>query len=62
MSLSLFQLCFGIMIKENLVKQDELKSIPFHKSDIFEIIFPESKGLKIKEFKINTVGNKVFMP
>lgn len=62
MSLSLFQLCFGIIIKENFVTQDELKSIPFHKSDIFEIVFPESKGLKIKEFKINTVGNKVYVP
>lgn len=60
MSLSLFQLCFGIMIKENIISQVELKSIPFHKSDIFEIIFPESKGLKIKEFKINTIGNSVY--
>jgi hypothetical protein len=48
------------MIKENIISQVELKSIPFHRSDIFEIIFPESKGLKIKEFKINTVGNSVY--
>lgn len=62
MSLSLYQLCFGILIKEEFISQNELISIPFHKSDMFEIIFPESKGFKIKEFKINTVGNKVYMP
>jgi len=62
MSLSLYQLCYGILIEENLVSEEVIKNIPFHKSEIFPIIFPESRNRKIKEFKINTVGNKVFVP
>jgi len=61
MSLSLYQLCYGILIKENIVSDDVLNNVPFLKSEVFEIIFPDSKNKRIKEFKINTVGNKVYM-
>lgn len=61
MSLSLYQLCFGILLKESFIHEDTLSKIPFHKSDLFETIFPESKDVRIKEFIINTVGNKGYV-
>ncbi|MFZ1586813.1 MAG: hypothetical protein WAT40_18755, partial [Saprospiraceae bacterium] len=61
MSLSLYQLCYGILLKESYISEDTLSKVPFHKSDLFETIFPESKELRIKEFVINTVGNKGYV-
>lgn len=57
MSLSLYQLCYGILLKESFISEATLSKIPFHKSDLFETIFPESKDLRIKEFVINKVGD-----
>lgn len=59
MSLSLYQICYGILIKDGVISEDFSKNHPFHKSDIFNIVFPECTNLKIKEFKINTVGNNL---
>lgn len=58
MSLSLYQLCYGILLKESIISDEVLRNVPFHKGDLFETIFPESKDAKIKIFQINTVGNK----
>jgi hypothetical protein len=58
MSLSLYQICYGILLCSGIISEDVSKKYPFHKSDIFEIVFPASKNFKIKEFEINTVGNK----
>jgi hypothetical protein len=59
MSLSLYQICYGILLCNGIITEEFSKKHPFHKSDIFEIIFPLSKNFKIKEFEINTVGNRV---
>ena len=57
MSLSLYQVCYGVLLKEGELSEEVFKKKPFHKSDLFETIFPECKNKKIKEFVINTVGN-----
>ena len=62
MSLSLYQLCYGILLKESIISEYTLNNVPFHKSDLFETVFPESKGVKIKKFLINTVDNKGYVP
>jgi ppGpp synthetase/RelA/SpoT-type nucleotidyltranferase len=52
MSLSLYQLCFGILLKENILSEKISNEHPFHKSDLFNTIFPECKDKRIKEFVI----------
>jgi ppGpp synthetase/RelA/SpoT-type nucleotidyltranferase len=52
MSLSLYQVIFGILLKNNMVDTENLSKITFYKSDTFLTVFPELKGIKINEFKI----------
>jgi ppGpp synthetase/RelA/SpoT-type nucleotidyltranferase len=52
MSLSLYQLCFGILLKENILSEKINNEHPFHKSELFYTIFPECKDKRIKEFII----------
>jgi len=61
MSLSLYQLCYGIFLKESVISEDTITKLPFHKSDLFETVFPESREVRIKQFIINTVGNKGYI-
>ena len=52
MSLSLYQVFFGIFLKNNIVDTEDVSKITFYKSDTFLTVFPELKEVKIKEFEI----------
>lgn len=52
MSLSLYQIVFGIIMKNNLVSRENLSKTIFFKPESFYSIFPELKDIKINEFKI----------
>lgn len=52
MTLSLYQVFFGILLKQRLIEVADISKLNFYKSDTFLTIFPELNGLKIKEFKI----------
>ena len=51
-SLSLFQIIFGLLVKENLVSEYSLSKAVFYKSDSFKIIFPSLSTKSINEFKL----------
>lgn len=53
MSLSLFQLCFGIIIKLNFIDQNSVNKQWFLVNEIFELLFPECKHIKINNFNLN---------
>lgn len=52
MSLSLYQLCYGIFLKEEIISEEIYSTYPFHKSELFLTIFPECRVKRIKEFVI----------
>ncbi|MCG8409832.1 MAG: hypothetical protein MI739_00935 [Bacteroidales bacterium] len=52
MSLSLFQIIFGILFKEDLISKNIVKKSSFYKSESFELIFNELSFDKITGFKI----------
>lgn len=51
-SLSLYQLCFGILMKTEILENKIIREHPFHKGDLFDMIFPECKNISTFEFKI----------
>lgn len=52
MSLSLFQVMFGILLKNKVIDLVDISKIIFYKSETFLTVFPELNKLKIKEFEI----------
>ncbi|WP_165586761.1 nucleotidyltransferase family protein [Neotamlana sedimentorum] len=52
MSLSLFQIIFGIFLKYEIIEPEDISKNVFYKTDTFLTVFPELKELKIKEFQI----------
>ena len=52
MSLSLYQILFGVLVKENIINDKELSEITFYKPEAFFLIFPELRNKKFSEFTI----------
>jgi ppGpp synthetase/RelA/SpoT-type nucleotidyltranferase len=52
MSLSLFQVVFGIFLKYKVIDLEDVSKTTFYKSDTFLTVFPELKELKLNEFEI----------
>lgn len=52
MSLSLFQLCFGMLLKNNILNEILIKEFPFHKGELFYTIFPECRDKALQDFRI----------
>lgn len=52
MSLSLFQVIFGIFLKYKIIGSEDISKTSFYKTDSFMTVFPELKELKIKVFEI----------
>ena len=49
MSLSLYQILFGVLVKENIINDKELSEITFYKPEAFFLIFPELRNKKFSE-------------
>jgi len=52
MSMSLFQIIFGILLSRRLIAEHTFNKRPFLLGEIFSIVFPDTKGLSISEFII----------
>ncbi|WP_335965449.1 hypothetical protein [Galbibacter sp. PAP.153] len=52
MTLSLYQVFFGVLLKHKLVDIGDISKITFYKTDTFLRVFPELIDLSINEFKI----------
>jgi ppGpp synthetase/RelA/SpoT-type nucleotidyltranferase len=52
MSLSLYQIIFGILVQEKIINDENLSKIRFFKPDAFFIIFTDLKYKKLLEFEI----------
>ena len=52
LSLSLYQIIFGILAKKNLIGDNVLKNLIIYRSEAFDFIFPELKNIKLNKFNI----------
>lgn len=52
MTLSLYQVFFGVLLKHKLIDIGDISKINFYKTDTFLTVFPELIDLNINEFKI----------